>query len=68
MHVAWLKAKRIRSVCTLVFSYSSICESCWIDRSGCRHQRLGVGTDQNIVLPPSDSEIRVRSRATARAQ
>ena len=69
--VAWLKANRIQTVCTVVFSHIPICESFCIDRSGCRHQRLGVRTLQNIVstqLPPSDTEIRVRSRATARAQ
>ena len=45
-----------RLICTVDFSHISICESFCVDRSGCRHRRLGVGTVQNIVsiqLPSS---------------
>ena len=38
-----------RLISTVVFSHISICESFCIDRSGCRHQRLGVGTVENIM-------------------
>ena len=55
--VAWLKATRIQTVFALVdVSHTSICESFCLDRSGRRHQRLGVGTVQSIVstqLPSS---------------
>ena len=56
----------------LLFSAISRCVKAFcIDRSGCRHQRLGVRTDYNTVstqLPPSDTEQFARSRATARVQ
>ena len=63
--VAWLKANRIQTVCTVVFQRSPDFESCWIDRNGCRHQRLAVRTLQNIVF---DTEQFGRSRAVARVQ
>ena len=54
--VAWLKPLSSRLICIVDFSHISICERFCIDRSGCRYQRLGVGTVQSIVstkLPSS---------------
>ena len=55
----WLLGSRplaSRLICLVDFRHTSICESFCLDRSGCRHQRLGVGTVQSIVstqLPSS---------------
>ena len=55
----WLLGSRplaSRLICIVDFSHTSICESFCLDRSGRRHQRLGVGTVQSIVstqLPSS---------------
>ena len=49
-----------RLICIYCFSHISICESFCIDRSGCRHHKLGVGTAKHRVDTVSSIGHRVK--------